>query len=141
MSQSVPYLTTRPQSSNLWFRRGVPLRLRPQLGRREIFLSLETSDKREAGRRCILTAAVVQKMFDTAHERVQRQACRHTPGVGVGDSIVQQDVLEPLTRLRDYFLDDELFIEPLQSWMIPTLLTRYEEASLAGYEDQLECML
>lgn len=139
MSPPVPYLTTRPQSSNLWFRRGVPERLRPHLGRREIFLSLETSDKREAGRRCILTAAVVQKMFDTADEKVQRLARRNTSCTS--DSVVQHDALEPLTRLRDYFVDDELFVEPLQSWMIPTLLTRYEEASLAGYEDQLECML
>ena len=43
-----PYLTTRADSTHYYFRRKVPLQLRPLLDRTEIWLSLETPCQTEA---------------------------------------------------------------------------------------------
>lgn len=48
MRLRLPGLTTHPKSSNFRFRMAVPERLRAKVGKREIKISLHTSDPAEA---------------------------------------------------------------------------------------------
>ena len=121
-----PYLIRHPQSSHFWFRRRVPQHLRPALGRTEIRVSLQTPIPHDAVQRCRLTANIVDKLFAEAEARNER----------IGDELAAQ-----LQTLRSEFGDPDSITAPLERWMIPTLLTRYQEALLAGHELQCQAML
>lgn len=120
-----PYLIRHPQSSQFWFRRRVPQHLRPALGRTEIRVSLQTPIPHDAVQRCRLTANIVDKLFAEAETRNER----------IGDELAAQ-----LQTLRSEFGDPDSITAPLERWMIPTLLTRYQEALLAGHELQCQAM-
>lgn len=74
MTIRTPYLVSHTKSTNLWFRRTIPVGWRQLAGRREIHFSLQTANKREAARRCRLASAVVQIIFDEAERWLERGA-------------------------------------------------------------------
>lgn len=76
--------------------------------------------------RCRLTANVVDKLFTEAEARNE----------SIGDELAAR-----LQALRSDFDDPEAMTAPLERWMTPTLLTRYQEALLAGHELQCQAML
>lgn len=127
MSLHTPYLTTHPESDKYWFRRRVPRDLHGAIGRQEIKVSLQTSVTREAIQRCRTTANEVDKLFMEAekwHEGARRL-----------------DALANLRALQAEFDDPDAVTQPIERWMIPTILTRYQEAMLAGHELQCHAML
>jgi len=127
MSQRTPYLITHPESEKYWFRRRVPGHLHRAIGRQEIKVSLQTSITREAIRRCRITANEVDKLFLEA-EKWREGAC-------------PLNAVANLRALQAEFDDPDAVTEPLERWMIPTILARYQEAVLAGHELQCQSML
>jgi integrase len=75
------------------FRRGVPERLRPIIGTREVMRSLKTRDPREADRWGLAVAAEVDRMFAEA------EAALKNPAVRVYKAL-QQDAADRLRRPR-----------------------------------------
>jgi integrase len=61
-----PYLTTRADSTHYYFRRKVPLKLRPLLDRTEIWLSLETPCRTEAISRLPIAALEFERLVAPA---------------------------------------------------------------------------
>ncbi|MEO6984232.1 MAG: DUF6538 domain-containing protein [Paralcaligenes sp.] len=66
---NTPYPFPHPKSNQLWFRRRVPQRLQPSIGRQEIRFSLQTSVVRDAVQRCRMAANVVDKLFIEAEDQ------------------------------------------------------------------------
>jgi hypothetical protein len=64
----MPHLLKHPKTSVFYYRRVVPLNLRPALGRTEIRVSLGTKDRREAMRRLPEKAVAVESKFATARQ-------------------------------------------------------------------------
>jgi integrase len=62
----MPHLQKHPKSGVFYYRRVVPLNLRPALGQTEIRISLGTKDSREAKRRLPEKAAIVEAKFAAA---------------------------------------------------------------------------
>lgn len=123
---NTPYLSTHPESSQYWFRRSVPKRLRASIGRHEIRFSLQTSALRDAAQRCRMAANVVDKLFIEAEDQYEN---------------VKDALSARLQALQSDFNDPDALTAPLERWMIPTLLTRYQEALLAGHELQCHALL
>jgi integrase len=67
---AMTYLWRHPDSGIYWFRRGVPVELRPGIGKREIKKSLGTTSLPEAKRRGMEVAAEVDRLFETARNGV-----------------------------------------------------------------------
>lgn len=70
MPTRTPYLALRPQSSRYWFRRSLPHAWRHLLDKHEINFSLQTANKREAQRRCRLSAGLIEVFFDETEQLV-----------------------------------------------------------------------
>lgn len=121
-----PYLHRHPQSTHFWFRRRVPKRLQRSVGLTEITASLQTPVPHDAVQRCRLAANVVDKLFAEAEARSES---------------IRDELAAHLQTLRSGFDDPEAITAPLERWMIPTLLTRYQEALLAGHELQCQALL
>lgn len=56
----MPTPVRRPTSQFYWIRKKVPERLRPLVGRSEVWKSLETSDKRKAVAKCAAVSAELE---------------------------------------------------------------------------------
>ena len=98
MTIRTPYLVSHTKSTNLWFRRTIPVGWRQLAGRREIHFSLQTANKREAARRCRLASAVVQIIFDEAERWLERGA----PEVnGVLEQVCHTDLKQESTPIED----------------------------------------
>lgn len=123
---NTPYLFPHPKSNQLWFRRRVPQRLQPSIGRQEIRFSLQTSVVRDAVQRCRMAANVVDKLSIEAED--QYESVKHA-------------LPARLQALQSDFNGPDALTAPLERWMIPTLLTRYQEGLLAGHELQCHALL
>ncbi|MFW7342538.1 hypothetical protein V0R37_13475 [Pollutimonas sp. H1-120] len=88
---------------------------------------MQTSITREAIRRCRITADEVDKLFLEA-EKWREGAC-------------PLNAVANLRALQAEFDDPDAVTDPLERWMIPTILARYQEAVLAGHELQCQSML
>jgi integrase len=71
-----PMRSVRRRGSVYRFRRGVPARLRPIIGKREVVRSLRTRDPREAERWGIAVAAEVDRLFAEAEAALKNPAVR-----------------------------------------------------------------
>lgn len=127
--EKTPYLVPHPQSQCYWFRRRIPKNLQVPLQQTEVKVSLKTYELQEAVRRCRVVASQVDDIFCKVRQRL---------GAPDHDPICVRDALK---HVQDGFEDPEAFSQPLEKWMIPSLLKRYSEASLAGYELQRSALM
>lgn len=97
------YLHRRKTSSHYYFRRAVPLRLRPALGKALIVISLRTTNLREAERRARQHAVETDQLF-RYHEQRLRNAANDFP--------------EETASLE----------RPLPASMVPTLVALYQDS-------------
>jgi len=75
----MPGPTTHPRSSNFWFRMAVPERLRTKIGKREIKVSLGTSDPAEAKIRQAQEQARWRARFRDLDREVEAEATARAP--------------------------------------------------------------
>jgi hypothetical protein len=81
MGLRMPGPTTHPRSSNLWFRMAVPERLRAKVGKREIKISLGTSDPGEAKLRQAQEQARWRARFRDLDRDIEEKATARAPEI------------------------------------------------------------
>ena len=91
MGCKMPGPTTHPRSTNLWFRMAVPERLRAKVGKREIKVSLGTSDPVEAKIRQAQEQARWRARFRDLDREIEEQAAARAPEI-------VDDFLEAMAR-------------------------------------------
>jgi integrase len=79
MGRKMPGPSTHPESKNFWFRLAVPERLRAKIGKREIKLSLGTSDPAEAKIRQAQEQARWRARFRDLELEVELDATKRAP--------------------------------------------------------------
>lgn len=67
---AMSYLFRHPKTSIYWFRRGVPVNLRPVIGKTEVKRSFGTTEVREAKRLALTVATEVDELFAAAAKTV-----------------------------------------------------------------------
>ena len=83
MGCKMPGPTTHPRSTNLWFRMAVPERLRAKVGKREIKISLGTSDPAEAKIRQAQEQARWRARFRDLDREIEEQVAARAPEIVV----------------------------------------------------------
>ena len=95
------------RQATYYFRRAVPVALRPIIGQREILVSLRTKDLREAKSRAAQEAVKADRLLWQARQTLQNpSAAVHA----VAQELVREDAQARLGRLQD---DEEVEAESM----------------------------
>ncbi|MGO4814000.1 DUF6538 domain-containing protein [Cupriavidus sp. 2MCAB6] len=119
---SHPYLATRKNSRNLYFRRAIPAELRPILQRHEIWISLKTPCRKTAVTRLREATRAFNQTLQQAHATLLGQTaadCRnHVRGAASGEWLSDIDI--------------DIDVDALTLEQVESLFARYRTCALAN---------